>query len=303
MRKEYTITSNQDNLKLSILEYAPKHPKAIIQIVHGMSEHKERYKEFMSYFQEKGYLCIISDLRGHGESILNESDLGYFYDETSDYVVEDIHQITNHIKDEYPNIPVYLLGHSMGSLIARKYIKKYDKEIDKLIVCGSPSQINFIDVGIFFAKVEKLFKGDRYRSNFLQKLTFGSYEKKFRGEIENSWINSDIKEVRKYNKDPKSGYIFTVNGFLTLYRLLKETYSRKGWEFNNPDLQILFIAGQDDPVIINESAWLNSMTFLREIGYNDIKHIIYENDRHEILKEKNQEKVYNDIYKFISRKK
>jgi len=302
MRKEYTITSNQDNLKLSVLEYVPKHPKAIIQIAHGMCEHKERYNAFMSYLQEKGYLCIINDHRGHGKSILNEDDLGYFYDETSDYIVEDLHQITNHVKDQYPNLPVYLFGHSMGSLVVRKYIKKYDKDIDKLIVCGSPSQMNFIDIGIFIAKIVKLFKGDRYRSKFLHKLALGSYDKRFKGEPTNSWINSDIKEVRKYNKDPKSGYVFTVNGFLNLFRLLKETYSRKGWEFNNHNLPILFIAGKDDPVIINESAWLNSMTFLREIGYTDLKHIIYDNDRHEILNEKDKEKVYADIYKFISRK-
>jgi alpha-beta hydrolase superfamily lysophospholipase len=302
MRREYTITSNQDNLKLSVLEYVPEHPKAIIQIAHGMTEHKERYEELMESLSKEGFICCINDHRGHGKSIIEEKDHGYFYDSTGTYIVEDLHQITNHLKDEYPNLPVYLIGHSMGSLVVRKYIKKYDKDIDKLIICGSPSQINFIDGGIFFAKLIKLFKGDRYRSKFLQKITFNGFDKRFKEKTPNSWINSDPAEVKKYNRDKKCGYIFTVNGFLNLYYLLKESYSRRGWELNNPDLPILFIAGKNDPAIINESAWLNSMTFLREIGYSDIKHILYENDRHEILKEKDQEKVFADIYKFISRK-
>lgn len=301
MKKEYTITSNQDNLKLSILAYIPEKPKAIVQIAHGMSEYKERYEDLMQFLCEHNFLCIINDHRGHGKSISSAEDYGYFYDKTGDYIVDDLHQITNHIKDEYPNLPVYLLGHSMGSLVVRKYLKKYDRDIDKLIVCGSPSENNLTGIAILLSKLVSFFKGDHYRSNFLQNISIGNYDKPFKGEIKNAWINSDVKKVKEYNDDEKSGFIFTANGFLNLFILLRDTYSKKGWVFANPNLEILFIAGEKDPVIINESAWLNSMTFLREIGYQNIEHILYPNDRHEILNEINKEEVYMDIYKFLNR--
>ena len=125
MKNEYTITSNQDSLKISVLEYVPEKPKCIVQIAHGMCEYKERYEEFMKFLCKNGCLCVINDHRGHGNSVKDENDLGYFYDESGDAIVEDLHQITNYVKDKYPNLPLYLLGHSMGSLIVRKYIKKY----------------------------------------------------------------------------------------------------------------------------------------------------------------------------------
>ena len=300
MKNEYSITSNQDNLKLSIVEYVPKKPKAIIQIAHGMSEHKERYEEIMSFLCDNGFLCVANDQRGHGKSIKDEKDLGYFYDPTGEYIVEDFHQITNYIKDKYPNLPVYLLGHSMGSLIIRKYIKKYDKDVEKLIVCGSPSENNYTGFGIFLTKLIMIFKGDRYRSKLLNKISIGNFDKYFKGEPKDSWINSDPVKVKEFKEDKKAGFIFTTNGFLNLFTLLKDTYSRKSWQVNNPDLKILFIAGEDDPVIVNKSAWLNSMTFLREIGYNNIDYLLYPNDRHEVLNEVNREEVYKDLLKFLN---
>ena len=301
MKEEYTITSNQDNLKLSILLYVPKtNPIGIIQIAHGMSEHKERYEDFMKYFSNKGYICIINDHRGHGNSIKSEDDYGYFYDDKAEYVVEDLHQITNHIKDRYPNLPIYLLGHSMGSLIVRKYIKKYDQDIDKLIVCGSPSQNNLIDFAFCLIKIIKLFKGDHYRSNFLNNLFINNFNKPFKNEPKNSWLNSIPEKVEEYNNDKKCAFIFTTNGFINLAKLLKDAYSRIGWELNNPNLPIMFIAGTKDPVIINESAWFNSITFLREIGYTNIKHKLYQGDRHEVLNDKHRDEVLEDLLNFLT---
>ncbi len=300
MKNEYTITSNQDGLKLSVLEYVPKNPKAIVQIAHGMSEHKHRYEELMEFLCDKGFLCVASDHRGHGKSVKDEKDLGYFYDDKGDFIVEDFHQITNYIKDKNPGLPVYLLGHSMGSLVVRKYIKKYDKDIDKLVVCGSPSEINLTGFAIFLTKFISLFKGDHHRSKFINKISIGSYDKIFKREPKYSWLNSNPEEVKAYKNDELSGFTFTTNGFLNLFSLLKDTYSKKGWNLNNPDLKILFIAGEDDPAIVNKSAWLNSMTFLREIGYKNIDYILYAGDRHEVLKETNKDEVFNDLLKFFN---
>ena len=121
------IKSACDELMLDVLTIFPKGEiKGIVQISHGMAEHKERYIPFMEFLSQNGYVTVIHDHRGHGKSIKAKKDLGYFYEEKAEYIVEDLHQITNFIKNKYPNQKVILLGHSMGSMLVRKYIKKYD---------------------------------------------------------------------------------------------------------------------------------------------------------------------------------
>ena len=224
--------------------------------------------------------------------------LGYFYDNSAEYIVEDLHQITKLMKEQYPNKPLVLFGHSMGSMVVRKYIKKYDDEIDKLIVCGSPSKNKYAKVGLNVAKLVEKLKGEKYRSKFIQKLAFGSYSSK-KEKSENSWICDNEDTVNKYDKDELCGFIFTTNGFQNLFGLMIDIYDKNGWRLNNKNLSILFIAGSNDPVIINKEKWLESQDFLKILGYNNIQNKLYEGMRHEILNEKESNLVYKDILNFI----
>ena len=133
MYKSFQIKSNYDQLKLDGIIISCENPKGIVQISHGMCEHKERYINFMNFLSNHGYLCIIHDHRGHGKSIKDKNDLGYFYDNGHLAIVEDLHQITLMIKQQYPHLPLYLLGHSMGSLVVRCFCQKYDQDIDGFI--------------------------------------------------------------------------------------------------------------------------------------------------------------------------
>lgn len=301
IKKDIIINSNSDKLPISVTLFIPEGEiKGIFQISHGMAEHKERYFDFMEFLANQGYVTIINDHRGHGKSVKEKEDLGFFYDDSSEYIVNDLHQITLYIKELYPNKEVILFGHSMGSMVVRKYIKKYDKDIDKLIVCGSPSKNSLVNVAIGLTKIMKIFKGDKYRSKFIQKLTFGSYNKKTKNaKSKNSWICSNNETVKKYNNDELCGFIFTLNGFENLFKLMKEIYQKNGWKLNNKDMPIFFIAGSDDPVIMNEKKWRESQEFLKKIGYSNVKGKLYLNLRHEILNEKNKQEIYEDIINFI----
>lgn len=302
---EEKIKSKCDGLELSIMITIPEEKqivKGIFQISHGMAEHKKRYLPFMEFLSSKGYICVIHDHRGHGESIKEEKDLGYFYDKTANYIVEDLHQVTQYIKNKYQDLPVYLFGHSMGSLVVRCYLKQYDDEIDKLIVCGSPSKNSLAGVGIFISKIIQIFKGEKYRSKLMQKLTFSSYSKKFKKEKkdENCWISDDKKNKKQYADDKKCGFIFTLNGFQNLYKLVQNTYSEKNWEKQNLELPIFFIAGDKDPVIGNLSKWMAAYEFLQNsIGYQNISHKLYKDKRHELLNEDIKDKVYQDILNWV----
>ena len=298
-KKSSTVESKCDGLYLDITVFEPENEiKGIFQISHGMAEHKERYYKFMEYLEQKGYVTVINDHRGHGKSVKSNDDLGYFYDNSAEYIVEDLHQITKLMKEQYSNKPLVLFGHSMGSMVVRKYIKKYDDEIDKLIVCGSPSRNKYAKVGLNIAKLVEKLKGEKYRSKFIQKLAFGSYSSK-KEKSENSWICDNEDTVNKYDKDELCGFIFTANGFQNLFSLMIDIYDKNGWKLNNKNLPILFIAGTNDPVIMNKEKWLESQDFLKALGYNNIQNKLYEGMRHEILNEKESNLVYKDILDFI----
>ena len=136
MMETFSVPGASDNVLLSTLVIAPESPKAVLQLVHGMAEHKERYIPFMNYLAEMGYACVICDLRGHGASVTDQEDLGWMGKGGMTALVDDVLRITDWAKTKYPGLPFFLMGHSMGSMIVRSYIKRFDKELDGLIVCG-----------------------------------------------------------------------------------------------------------------------------------------------------------------------
>lgn len=295
------IQSKRDYLNLEMAISIPnKEPTGIVIISHGMTEHKERYFQFMEYLASHGYITVIHDHRGHGKSVKTKEDLGFFYTTDSSFIVEDLHQVIQYIKEQYPGLPVFLFSHSMGTLVSRCYIKKYDQEIEKLILCGPPTKNNLVDIGILVAKSMCVIKGEHYRSNFLQKLTFGSYNQG--KKLENSWVCSDEKAVIEYNQDELCGYVFTNNGFLNLYKLMKEAYKKKTFQVKNKNLEIFMIAGEKDPVIQNENKFEHLKNFLNKLGYQKICTKLYPNSRHELLNGLSKEEVYQDILNFIGGK-
>ena len=299
--QEFFIESKFDDLDLScLLMEAKGKPKGIVQIAHGMSEHKERYIPFMEFLVSKGYIGIINDHRGHGKSIKSPEDLGYFYDDKALEIVDDLYTVTKYIKEKYPEVPVCLFGHSMGSMVVRNYIAKYDDKVDKLIVCGSPSKTLGVNIGIELVNILSKIKGDHYRSKFIDNMLFGSYDEKFLKESEkNTWLSKNRENVKNYNDDELCGFVFTLNGFKNLFYLMKNTYKKSRYEVKNSSLPILFIAGSNDPVIEDIESWHLAQEFLKKVGYTNIKGIIYNDLRHEILNEEENAKVFSDILTFF----
>lgn len=301
MKKTFYLMSEADQLKLHVLLMEPEgDPKGIVQICHGMTEHKERYEPFMKMLCANGYAAVIHDHRGHGKSIKEEGDLGYFYDTTGEKIVEDVHQLTVWMKKRYPGIPYHLFGHSMGSLVVRCYLKKYDRDLDSLIVCGSPSENKAAGAGIVMAKAA-CAAGERQPGKLFQKMAFTAYRKELqREDSPNAWISYNRENVQKYDEHPLDGFLFTNNGFLNLFLLMKNTYRKKGWGLHHPSLPILFIAGADDPCIGSKKKYAQAMTFLKKRGYINVRGTLFLNRRHEILNEDNAEKVYDVILSFLA---
>lgn len=294
------LSSHFDDLQLSVAYSEPKsEPKAIFQIVHGMAEHKERYYPFMEFLSEQGYICLIHDHRGHGESVKSAADLGYMYKGGAQALVEDVKLVQDWAKEKFPGLEVYLFGHSMGSMVVRAFTKKYDSAISRLIVCGCPSDNPAKGAGLALASIIGFFRGGSHRSAFLNHLAFGSYNKAFEEEKNPlSWLSADKQNTLNYYHDPLCGFVFTVNGFQNLFRIMKECYSAKNWHMKNPALKVLFISGGDDPCRISDKDFYKAVNFLKSRGYSDVQSRLFPGLRHEILLEGKQE-VWEEVLAFI----
>lgn len=299
--KEFEFASDFDGLNIHAMIAVPSGAvNGVLQIVHGMCEYKERYLPFMDYLAEEGFITVIHDNRGHGKSVCSEDDLGFLYKNGGQGFVEDIAQLTRITKEVYTNAPYFMLGHSMGSLGARTFIKEHDEQLNGLIIAGSPYIGKFSSFARNIQSTASKRLGSHYRSEKISDIMESLFNKPFaKDETLHSWICSDAEVVEKYNNDPLCNFIFTLNGYEALLYLLKETYSKRGWQVKNPHLPIRFISGKDDPCMLSEKNFFKAITLLEKVGYESVSHRLFDGMRHEVLNEKNNTIVYKDVAKTL----
>lgn len=300
MKKEFTIDGSSDNIKLSCMVVEPDEgvqKKGVLVLVHGMCEHKERYIPLMEYLAAAGYVCVISDNRGHGRSVLRKEDLGYMYAGGWQAMVEDIALVVEWTKKNYPGFGISLFGHSMGSMVVRSFTKRHDDMIERLIVCGCPSDNPAKGAGKALAKITGILCGWHSRPSLLQTMSFGAYNKPFKNEgYESAWVCSDKKILEAYHNDPLCQFVFTANGFYNLMGLMQDCYDVRGWKLSHPDMPVHFISGGQDPCRISDKALSNAAEAIRKAGYRNVDLKIYPDMRHEIQNEtKAPQTVWKDI--------
>lgn len=297
--------SEADGLNISVMAVMPdeKPYRGILQLVHGMSEHKERYLPFMEYMAEQGFLCVIHDHRGHGKSVRSKADFGYMYGGGAEAMLKDIETVNRDVRKEFPELPLILFGHSMGSLAVRAFTRDHDDCMDMLIVCGSPSNNKARALGNAIAHVEGAVFGPAHKSRLLEILSFAGNEMKFRKDEKcTSWVCSDKEAADAYNASELCGFTFTDDGYLALFELMKRAYDVKHWNCTKPKMPVLFVSGADDPCLIDVRHFAKTVQAMRRAGYLDVKGKLYPGMRHEILNETDKKKVYRDIAWYIKKK-
>ncbi len=304
IQKRFQFQSEADDLRISALAVVPEGKvRAIVQLVHGMCEHKERYIPFMEYLAENGFVSVIHDQRGHGESVVNEADLGYMYGGGAGALLQDILTVNNMIRKEYPGLPLVLFGHSMGSLEVRAFASEHDDMIDMLVVCGSPSKNAGRAVGAAIASLEGKVRGTSHRSGLLTSMSVGSYAKRFKNEGNPlAWLSANKENVKAYAESEFCGFMFTDDAYQALFDLMKRAYDKKHWKCTNQEMPVLFISGEDDPCMGSIRKFAQAVRYLREAGYHDVRGKVYRDMRHEILNETEKEKVWTDVVHYIRRK-
>ena len=303
--KEVYIPSTNNRNQLHVAIWEPeRETKAILQISHGMVEYIVRYDDFAKHLNQQGILVIGNDHLGHGQSVLDESEFGYFGKEKGSAVVDDLYEVTKYAKKQYgENIPYFLMGHSMGSLMARRYLMTYGEKITGAIISGTGYKAAPVLVAaLFFTAVTKLFHGERYRSPFLKWLAFHTYNRKIADvKTENDWLTRDAAVVAAYNENPYCKFSFTVNGYETLSDTIKYIQKQSNWEKTPKQLPILMIAGEEDPVGSYGKDVKKVYKKYQQLGCNHIELKLYQDDRHELVNELDREVVYADISQWILR--
>lgn len=270
---------------------------AVIQLIHGMEEHQERYEPFIRELNANGFSVVSSNLRGHGS---NAPELGFFQAKNGDQeLLEDQRTIAAYIRERFPGMPLFLFAHSMGTIIARVLLQEDSHRYQKVVLSGYPNYQSGARFGIWVANGIQALRGPRYRSKFITKLSI----KPFNQAIPNpktdcDWICRNEQTVQAYLADPYCGIGFTCSAFRDLFRLVIRMHQPGQYHQVNRDLQLLLLRGLEDPCTGGDAGARDSYQTLQSAGFAHIQTIEYPDMRHEILAETDCLTVYRDILAF-----
>lgn len=274
--------------------------KAAVAIHHGMAEHMERYRDFITYLTSNGVAVFMHDMANHGFSNQNRAELGFFGKKDGWLgLIKDYKTVFECMRKAYPAVKHIAFGHSMGSFIVRCFDARYPELSSASVYMGTGGTNDAAGIGIKVADLIAHIKGAHHRSEFMDKLAFGKYNVKFEKRTSYDWLTRDQAIVNQYIADPLCGYLFTIKGMADLLHLNTAANSDEWYEKVRKDLPILLISGAEDPVGEYAKGIDEVYNKLLQSGHTAVEEKLYPECRHEVLNELNKEEVYEDLYSFI----
>lgn len=304
--KDFYFNSSTGKNKIHARMCVPDaEPKAIVQIIHGIAEYIDRYDEFMSFLADNGIIAVGTDHLGHGKSIESEEQTGFFaYDNGWDYAVRDEEVLRLAMHENYPELPIIVFGHSMGSFMARTLLIRYPDAFNAAIISGTGNQgAALVNGGLFMGNLVTGLKGAHHYSKFLNNLAFGSYNKIYDNpKTEYDWLSRDESNVQKYIDDPLCGFIPSCSLFRDMMTGVKFITNKKNLTAMNKDMPVYFMSGDMDPVGECGKGVQKAYNNFLEAGMKDVSIKLYPGGRHEMLNEINKDEVYTDILTWLGSK-
>lgn len=304
--KDFYFNSSTGKNKIHARMCVPDaEPRAIVQIIHGIAEYIDRYDEFMSFLADNGIIAVGTDHLGHGKSIESDEQTGFFaYDNGWDYVVRDEEVLRLAMHENYPELPIIVFGHSMGSFMARTMLIRYPDAFNAAIISGTGNQgAALVNGGLFMGNLVTGLKGAHHYSKFLNNLAFGSYNKIYDNpKTEYDWLSRDEANVQKYIDDPLCGFIPSCSLFRDMMTGVKFITNKKNLTAMNKDMPVYFMSGDMDPVGECGKGVQKAYNNFLEAGMKDVSIKLYPGGRHEMLNEINKDEVYTDILAWLDSK-
>lgn len=278
-------------------------PYCVLQISHGMCEYIERYEEFAAFLAANGIAVCGNDHLGHGSTVQRSQDFGFFTQKGGRrFAVADLRFMNDKIREIFPGLPIVLLGHSMGSFFARKYVAKWPHTVDGLILSGTAGKNPLAGPAAFLTTIIGAAKSGRYRSAFVHKLAFKQYLKKiYQPNTEYDWISRDEAIVEAYAQDPYCTFMFTVNGFHEVFCALQDVTGPAWAKLVRRNMPLMMIQGDADPVGDYGRGTAMVRAWLKDAGVRSVEYKLYAGARHEVLNELNRQEVYKDVCNFLQR--
>ncbi len=299
MQSSTFTLATADGTQLHVNRWLPDGPpKAVVQVAHGMAEHSDRYARFGERLTAAGYAVYASDHRGHGSTARASNDAGYFADDHGfDTVVDDMHLVTDHARAENPGLPVFLFGHSMGSLLSRSYVTRFGADVDGLVLSGTAGDPGALGkVGLALATAQAKLRGRRHPSRLMDQLTFGQYGAAFKpNRTKFDWLSRDEAEVDKYVADERCGNVFTSGFFVDLLGGLGTINSDEAVSRVPKDLPIHLVSGSLDPVGAQGKGVQQVADQYRRLGVEEVSVKLWPDARHEVLNETNRDEVMDEV--------
>lgn len=282
-------------------------PKGVVLIAHGMAEHCSRYEPFAAVLTDAGYAVYAYDHRGHGRTATeNQGEmLGHFADSDGwRLVLSDLGTLRDYAAHHHPGLPLFLFGHSMGSLIARAYLQQHGEGLAGVILSGTAGDPGPIRLGgLAVAKAEALLRGRRTLSPALDKLTFGAFNKPFEvdgtARTDFEWLSRDHDAVDRYVADPWCGFICTTQFYADLFDGIAAIHNPKRIASVPTDVPLFLIAGSADPVGDHWKGVLKAKRQFQAAGVADVRSQLYRDARHEILNETCRDEVVADVIAWL----
>lgn len=306
IQEEFTFLSHDGKTDIHGVKFMPDTKKwdKVLQITHGMQEYILRYEDFARYLTKKGYLVVGHDHLGHGDSITSEKERGFFCKENpSDTLVEDMHTLREKIQKENPGKPYFMLGHSMGSYMLRKYITLHGENLSGVLLVGTGSMPDgTIKFGMAVCRALAAVFGWHFYSPFVRFLSLMGPYREFDSsgrKPENSWLTKDLQIVEKYFRDEKCTFRFTVNGYYGLMEAVYYDNQPENIAKIPKELPIFLASGDRDPVGNFGAGVKRVYRQYKHAGIRDVKWKLYRDDRHEILNETDRKIVYHNLLSWM----
>ena len=277
--------------------------KGIIQVSHGMTEHFARYEDFAHAMTAQGFAVSGHDHLGHKTSVNSDYELGFFAHEDGwKMLVADLLTHTKKLKEAYPQLPIFLLGHSMGSFVARCYIAGYSKFLDGAILEGTGGPNPAAKSGRLLANVICRTRGDKSHSALLQKLVFGNYLRGITPRTPYDWISRSHDFIDSYAADPYCTFQFTVGAFQDLFSLVINANCPAAIRKVPKEFPLLFLSGEEDPVGSYGEGPRKVAELFRQTGHIDVTLKLYPGARHDLLHETNRAEVIEALSRWLLRR-
>lgn len=308
MRDEFYFPSKDGNTEIHTIEWKPEgEVKAVLQLCHGMVEYIRRYDEFAECMCSRGYYVVGNDHLGHGKSVQSKSEYGFFNEKYGNAcVIGDMHTLRQRTMKKYPDVPYFILGHSMGSLLVRQYIQMYGNGLSGAVLLGvvSDRKKAVLVCGKRLCRLMAVFRGWHYRSRLIDGMVLGSYNKKFKpARTRADWMTSDKEHLDAYVSDPLCSFVFTVNAYYSMFTGMLSMEKKESIYMIPKTLPILFAAGSDDPVGNFGKGVRKIYEQYKAAGLQDVTLRLYAGDRHELLNETDRQQVYQDLFDWLEEKR